>query len=420
MFIPSIQDVRDDLHTTQSGITWTITSYLITMAIVPLLWSNLSDYFGRKPIYAVSMLIYACGSIGCACSKSLPALIATRVIQSAGASAVQGAGAGTVSDIYPRHQRGTAMGIYNLGPLLGPCVGPLIGGYIGQLFGWRWVFWVLAILGGILCMLAVFVMPETQRRLVSKKHKIQDINIPPPFSFRNNNPIVDIATARYPVVALTLFYFAILFGTYSTNSNVQPLAYQNIYNLSQGMSGICYLAVGTGNIVGSVFGGRVTDLVLRAYKSKGSAAESGEAKLPSKAPAEIRLKAAWFGSAMFLGATIICGWLIDKHLSLAGILVTQFFIGVGLAFTFQCLSGYLIDVFPTRTARITGVQNCWRSVWAAVFVQLFPTMLDRVGWGWSYTIMFFLSLLGGVGMLLVWFKGEHLRMRFGPKPSSTL
>ncbi|KAJ2091961.1 Dityrosine transporter 1, partial [Coemansia sp. S142-1] len=199
MFYPSIQQVRDDLHATQSSITWTVTAYIIAMAVFPLIWSNLADQFGRKPIYALSMLIYTCGSIGCALSHSLTALIASRVVQSAGAAAVQGAGAGTISDIYPREKRGTALGIYYLGPLLGPCLGPLIGGYIGQNAGWRWVFWVLAIWGVIMLLLAVFVLPETHRRLVAAKHAIEQVNIPPPLCLKSNNPLLDIATIRYPV-----------------------------------------------------------------------------------------------------------------------------------------------------------------------------------------------------------------------------
>ncbi|KAJ2808229.1 hypothetical protein H4R21_000154, partial [Coemansia helicoidea] len=143
MFYPSIVSVQSDLHATQSGVMWTVTSFILAMAVFPLLWSNLADAIGRKPVYVASMLVFGCGSIGCALARSPAALIASRVVQSAGASAVQGAGAGTIADIYPREQRGTALGIYYLGPLIGPCLGPLVGGYIGQGAGWRWVFWAL-------------------------------------------------------------------------------------------------------------------------------------------------------------------------------------------------------------------------------------------------------------------------------------
>ncbi|KAJ2858406.1 Dityrosine transporter 1 [Coemansia erecta] len=418
MYYPSIQKVRDDLHTTQSSITWTVTAYVIAMAIFPLLWSNMADQIGRKPVYAVSMLIYTCGSIGCALSHSLAALIASRIIQSAGSSAVQGAGAGTISDIYPREKRGTALGIYYLGPLLGPCLGPLIGGYMGQNAGWRWVFWFLAIWGGVMMLLSIFVLPETHRRIVAKKHCIQNINIPPVMSIKQNNPLLDIATARYPVIALSMFHFAMLFGAYFTNATGQPLAYENTYGLKQGPSGLCFLASGVGCIVGSLSGGRVTDIMLRKRRKQMESSsmlskENGQMQI--KVPPETRLQMMWIGSLLFLCSLVTCGWFIENKVSLAGVLVMQFCIGAGMSFTFQSLGGYVIDVFPTMSARITGVQNFWRSVWTAVIVQLFPTMLDNIGWGWSYTTMFFLTVVSLSLMQIVVFRGEQLRNRFGPK-----
>ncbi|KAJ2547850.1 hypothetical protein EV175_005056, partial [Coemansia sp. RSA 1933] len=231
MYYPSIQTVKHDLQTTQSAVTWTVTAFILGSAVFPLIWSNLADRYGRKPIYVASMLVFTCGSIGCALSKSLVALIISRIIQAAGSSSVQSAGAGTISDIYVREQRGTALGIYTLGPLLGPCLGPLVGGYVGQDAGWRWVFWVLAIWGGVMTFLAMFVLPETHRRLVSKKHRIQQINIPPKLRLKDNNPLLDLATARYPTVVLALFYFSMMFGTNYANATGQSLSYENVYGL---------------------------------------------------------------------------------------------------------------------------------------------------------------------------------------------
>ncbi|KAJ2697634.1 hypothetical protein H4218_003843 [Coemansia sp. IMI 209128] len=425
MYYPSIQRVRDDLHATQSSVTWTVTSYIIAMAVFPLIWSNLADQFGRKPVYALSMLVYTCGSIGCALSQSLAALIASRVVQSAGASAVQGAGAGTISDIYPREKRGTALGIYYLGPLLGPCLGPLIGGYIGQSAGWRWVFWVLAIWGGVMLLLAVFVLPETHRRLVAKSHAIENVNIPLPLSLKNNNPLLDIGTIRFPVVALTMLHFAMIFGAYFTNATGLSLAFENIYGLSQGTSGVCFLPSGVGCIVGSVTGGRITDVLLRRHsiELQAKARYVTEAGLPaggSRAPAETRLGAMWVGTGLFLCALVASGWMLEYQVALAGFLTVQFFIGAGMAFTFQCLGGYLIDVFPTSSARITGVQNFWRSAWAATIVQLFPAMLESIGWGWSYSIMFLLALSSFALIQIVVFRGSVLRQKYGPAESSAI
>ncbi|KAJ2712457.1 hypothetical protein H4R19_002743 [Coemansia spiralis] len=427
MYYPSIVSVEHDLHTTQTGVMWTITSFIIAMAVFPLAWGNLADAIGRKPVYALSMLIFTCGSIGCALSRSLAALVTSRIVQSAGASAVQGAGAGTISDIYPRERRGTALGIYYLGPLVGPCFGPLIGGYIGQGAGWQWVFWTLAIWGSVMLLLALFVLPETHRRIVAARHAIQPVNIPPPFCLKDNNPLLDLATARYPVIALTMFHYAMLFGTYFTNSAAQPQAYESVYGLSQGTSGLCFLPAGVGCLVGSTGGGYATDLLLRRYRQRAATAPTSDedadaAAAPTSAmqtvPAEARLGAMSAGTAVFLCGIVICGWLVEYKLALAGVLVVQFFIGSGMALTFQSLGGYLIDVYPTQSARITGVQNFWRSAWAAVIVQLSPTMLGNIGWGWTYTTMFFLTLLSLALMQVVVFRGSALRERFGP-PTTT-
>ncbi|KAJ2741977.1 hypothetical protein GGI20_004810 [Coemansia sp. BCRC 34301] len=419
MFYPSIQHVRDDFRTTQTSITWTVTAYIIAMAVFPLVWSNFADGFGRKPVYAMSMLVYTCGSIGCALSHNLTALIASRVVQSAGASAVQGAGAGTISDIYPREKRGTALGIYYMGPLLGPCLGPLVGGYIGQSAGWRWVFWVLAIWGGIMFLLAVFVLPETHRRLVAAKHMIEQVNIPPPLSFKSNNPLLDIATVRYPVVAIVMLHFAMIFGAYFTNATGLPLAFENVYGLSQGVSGACFLPSGVGCILGSLIGGRITDILLRRRRALQVRTEAeSKSEMPfdsTKVPAEARLGAMWVGTGLFLCALICSGWIIENRLALGAFLAVQFFIGAGMAFTFQCLGGYLIDIFPTSSARITGVQNFWRSTWAATIVQIFPAMLQSIGWGWSYSVIFLITLSSFALVQVVVIRGSMLRQRYGPR-----
>jgi MFS family permease len=54
-------------------------------------------------------------------------------------------GAGSIGDLMAPAQRGTAMAIFSMGPLLGPIIGPIAGGYISEGWGWRWVFRILGI-----------------------------------------------------------------------------------------------------------------------------------------------------------------------------------------------------------------------------------------------------------------------------------
>lgn len=60
-------------------------------------------------------------------------------------------GGGSVSDVFSQKERGGAMALFALGPLIGPVIGPVAGGYLAEAAGWRWIFWVLTIAVRLLC-----------------------------------------------------------------------------------------------------------------------------------------------------------------------------------------------------------------------------------------------------------------------------
>lgn len=71
--------------------------------------------------------------------------LAVRFIAGCAGSAPLTIGGGTIADVTTPSQRGVAMGLFSLGPVLGPCLGPIAGGFIAESLGWRWTFRVLAI-----------------------------------------------------------------------------------------------------------------------------------------------------------------------------------------------------------------------------------------------------------------------------------
>ncbi len=68
-----------------------------------------------------------------------------------------------------QESRGFAMSIYTIGPLLGPIVGPVAGGFLASAEGWRWVFWLCAILAGVLSVLFFFFMGETYAPVILQR-----------------------------------------------------------------------------------------------------------------------------------------------------------------------------------------------------------------------------------------------------------
>lgn len=97
-----------------------------------MMWAALSEWHGRRFIYIGSTVIYVASTVGCAMSKNIGVFVVVRILQSIGASAAQAVGAGTISDLFTMQERGSAMGLFLLGPLIGPVVGPIAGGYINE------------------------------------------------------------------------------------------------------------------------------------------------------------------------------------------------------------------------------------------------------------------------------------------------
>ncbi|ORX74479.1 MFS general substrate transporter [Linderina pennispora] len=403
-YYPAIHETQRELHTSKGGIDATI------QAVFPLLWSVFSDNFGRRFVYLGSLMVFIAGSAGCAGLKNLAGMIVCRIIQACGASAVQGSGAGTIADIYERERRGTALGLYCLGPLFGTSLAPLIGGFCAEKLGFRWIFWILAIFG------------ETHRRAMSEKYDTQPINIPVKRSLigKRSNPLRAIKLLKLPNVSIVCFQIAMSFGILYGLASINATAIEDIYNLSPGQTGLGYIGMGGGNIIGAFVGGRVTDLQIRREQRqiKPATVETGgitSPQSPGRSP-EIRIASSWVGGLVLLAGTLMNGWFIQKRVHLAGVIIAQFMIGVGTSFQFNQMCSYFVDLFPTSAASITSVQNLVRNSWTGACIELLPTMTTSINWGPTFTIFAGLALVGSVLVEIAAIKGEYIRQRFHFSP----
>ncbi|OJT02082.1 MFS antiporter QDR3 [Trametes pubescens] len=163
IYNPAISQIEEQLHASSGAISLSLSLFILIQGGVPLLWSALSEFWGRKRVYLLSTALCTIGCIVAALSKTIGVLIGMRCIQAVGSSAVISLGAATLADIYEPSQRGTMMGLYYSAPLLGPSLGPILGGVLTQGFDWRATFWFLAIFVGV-CFLLFIPFKDTFRR----------------------------------------------------------------------------------------------------------------------------------------------------------------------------------------------------------------------------------------------------------------
>ena len=86
IYFPALQDIANDLCVSLELMNLTITIYLVVQGIVPSLFGDMAETFGRRPVYLLAFSIYVLASVGLALQDSYPALIILRMVQSAGSS----------------------------------------------------------------------------------------------------------------------------------------------------------------------------------------------------------------------------------------------------------------------------------------------------------------------------------------------
>jgi DHA2 family multidrug resistance protein len=159
--------MQGSLAASYDEITWVLTSYIVAAAIMtaPVGW--LAARFGYRAIYLVSVVGFTVASMLCGFADSLAEMVLFRFIQGMFGAALVPLSQGTMLNIYPAEQRGSAMAIWGMGVMLGPILGPTLGGYLTELYNWRYVFFV-NLPFGILCTLGLWFFlphPRPQRRL---------------------------------------------------------------------------------------------------------------------------------------------------------------------------------------------------------------------------------------------------------------
>ena len=137
---------------------WVGTAYIVTLAIATPLLGKLSDLYGRRHIFQLTMGIFLVGSFLCGASQSMNQLIAARALQGVGGGGIMALAFAILGDILPPRERGRYVGYFTLAFVGSALFGPLVGGFIIEHFSWPWIFYInvpLAFGVGVVCHFAL-------------------------------------------------------------------------------------------------------------------------------------------------------------------------------------------------------------------------------------------------------------------------
>lgn len=121
MFAPGAEQLISEFHIANSTIeAMTVSIYVLGFAVGPLILAPLSELYGRLIIYHICNLFYFGFTAGCAFSTNVSMFLVFRFICGCAASGPMSIGGGTVADVALPEERGKAMALFAVGPLLGP------------------------------------------------------------------------------------------------------------------------------------------------------------------------------------------------------------------------------------------------------------------------------------------------------------
>ncbi|KAL3431428.1 major facilitator superfamily domain-containing protein [Aspergillus tetrazonus] len=400
MFSPAISYMAADVgETNETILSFTVSVYLMGYTFGPCILAPLSEIYGRRVTLSGANWFFVVWQIGCALAQNIETEIVCRFFAGIGGSGCITLGAGVIADLFPVEQRGKATAVWGLGPLIGPVAGPIAGGFIGENVGWRWTFWTLLIAGGTVALGIELLNKETFAPVLIKWKTTklaqetgrtdlrsaydlerESLSVGQALELGLKRPV--LLLVKSPIVFLLSVYMAFIYGLLYLFFTTISSVFTSNYGFSTGLSGMAYLGIGIGFIVGIGFMAVTNDRMLVKLTARAGGKFEPEMRLPLMIIFSSILPISFFWY----------GWSAGKHVHWLVPIIGMFPFGVGMIGVYMPIQTYIIDCYPKYAASANATMTATRSLVGALLPLAGPTMLRSLGLGWGNSLLGFLAL----------------------------
>ncbi|KAA1478673.1 MFS polyamine transporter [Dentipellis sp. KUC8613] len=420
MVAPASAQIASEMGIRSSVVTaMTISVFILAYAIGPLFLGPLSEIYGRSRVLQIANMWFFAWNLGCGFAQNTAELIVFRFFAGLGGSAPLSIGGGVIGDLFHPQQRGQAIAIYTLAPLVGPTVAPVAGAWIAERSTWRWVFWATTIADACVQAMGLLFLKETygpvllerkaatiRASLSAEKRTHTRVRTVFESDDRNGRAILQRALtrpfamfAREPILDLISIYTAFLYGLLYLFITTLPEIFQQTYHQPIGLAGLHYIALGLGLFTGAQIGARVLDRSYKYFTAKNGGVARPEYRLPQMMPATLILPA----------GLLLAGWTAQNHVFWFAPDVGIYLVGLSIILMNLSLQSYIIDTFTLFAASALAASTFLRSLAGFGFPLFAPAMFHSLGYGKGDTVLAAVAFALAPVPFFFWKFGERIR-----------
>lgn len=140
MMNPALPYFRKIFDADEVSVSWVLTIFMVAMGMAMPLTGYFSEKIGKKNLFIMGLSVFITGSLLGSLSWDLGSIIFFRAVQGAAGGVMIPLAMALIFEVFPKYERGKAMGVYGIAAMVAPAIGPTLGGLIVDHFHWRWLF----------------------------------------------------------------------------------------------------------------------------------------------------------------------------------------------------------------------------------------------------------------------------------------
>jgi len=159
----ALPSIKNDLHFSETSISWVVNAYLLTYGGFLLLGGRLGDLFGHRRLFIGGIALFTVASLVCGLSTSEGLLVGARAVQGVGGAVASAVSLSLMMNLFTEaNDRAKAMGIFGFVASGGGSIGVLLGGILTDRLDWHWIFLVNIPIGVLVVFLTLRLLPAAE------------------------------------------------------------------------------------------------------------------------------------------------------------------------------------------------------------------------------------------------------------------